>query len=435
MNTAGTAGYYETKVGWIPETWRVHALEELAVDNITYGVVQPGPEEEDGVPLVRGGDVKGGRVGKKLRTVSKAVSEQFSRTVLRGGELLVSLVGYPGETAVAGHDLAGANIARQVGLVRLSDEVDVCFVQQFLSSPIGRKVLLGGMIGSAQQVINLNSLRVVDVPTPPILEQQKIAAILAAVDDKLGVIARQTEAIQTLKQGLMQTLFSRGFGIHVVAGGWKPHKDFTETSLGALPTNWSVVPIGQALQVVERPVRMAENASYRRVTVKRRYGGVELRDELPASEIKVKSQFRLEAGDFLISERQVVHGACGIVPEHLAGALVSNEYLVLEAKDGVDVRYFSYLVQLLKYAKLFLQCAQGVDIEKFLFKPNDWLKKLVPIPPLAEQKRIVEVLDTIEAKVKALEERHRHYQLLKRGLMQKLLTGEWRVKVDAEMAV
>ena len=164
--------------------------------------------------------------------------------------------------------------------------------------------------------------------------------------------------------------------------------------------------------------------------MRRRHGGVELRDKLPGADIKVKNQFLIETGDFLISERQIVHGACGIVPEHLTGALVSNEYLVLQAKEGFDVTYFKYLVQLLKYAKLFLVCSQGVDIEKFLFKPKDWLKKRIPVPPLAEQQRIAQILATIEEKTNALHSKQSEYQALKRGLMQKLLTGEWRVKLE-----
>ena len=178
MSTVGKPGYRETKIGWLPESWHLRPLEEISTDNITYGVVQPGPEDENGVRMVRGGDVKNGRVNSALRTISNAISNQFSRTVLRGGELLVSLVGYPGETAIASKELAGVNIARQVGLVRLCESNDSYFVQQYLSSPIGKKVLLGGMIGSAQKVINLNALREVEVPLPPLLEQQKIAAIL-----------------------------------------------------------------------------------------------------------------------------------------------------------------------------------------------------------------------------------------------------------------
>lgn len=280
--------------------------------------------------------------------------------------------------------------------------------------------------------INQAMLQDLPIKLPPHVEQQKIAAILTAVDDKLDVIARQIEATQTLKRGLMQTLFSRGVGTQDASGRWVPNTEFKDSELGKIPATWKVLSIGAAFAVVERPVKMSDSRLYRRVTVKRRHGGIELRDELAGADIKVKNQFLVEAGDFLISERQIVHGACGVVPKELTGALVSNEYLVLNPRDGIHVEYFNYMVQLLRFAKYFLLCSQGVDIEKFLFKPKDWLKKPIPVPPLAEQQRVTDIIASTQAKLTALERKQAEFQTLKRGLMQKLLTGAWRVKVDAE---
>jgi type I restriction enzyme S subunit len=252
------------------------------------------------------------------------------------------------------------------------------------------------------------------------------------VDKKLDLIDRQIAVTQTLKRGLMQTLFCRGVGTEVAGGRWVPHTEFKGSELGEVPKSWSTRSISEVFDVVERTFKMVDDHLYRRVTVKRRHGGIELRDELPGKNIKVKSQFLIEEGDFLISERQIVHGACGVVPSELAGALVSNEYLVLKFKEGMDVRYFNYLVQLLRYAKYFLLCSQGVDIEKLLFKPNDWLKKIIPVPPYEEQVRIADVISTVEAKLGSLQNKKEEYQQAKRGLLQKLLTGEWRVKLGSE---
>lgn len=308
--------------------------------------------------------------------------------------------------------------------------IDPTFLYYHLQAVDFGKLVQDGAVPS----VNQGQLQVLPLAKPPHAEQRKIAAILTAVDDKLDAIARQIEATQTLKQGLMQTLFSQGSGVQDADGRWLRHSDFKDSVLGTIPTSWGALPIGDLFEVVERPVQMSDEQRYRRVTVKRRYGGIELRDELRGSEIKVKSQFALKEGDFLISERQIVHGACGIVPRPLAGALVSNEYLVLRATDRVDVRYFNYLVQQLKYAKYFFLCSQGVDIEKFLFKPQDWLKKPVPVPPISEQTKIADVLSTVDSKLDALRCKQVELQQMKRGLMQKLLTGEWRVKVDADMA-
>lgn len=308
--------------------------------------------------------------------------------------------------------------------------IDPTFLYYHLQAVDFGKLVQEGAVPS----VNQGQLQALPLAKPPHAEQRKIAAILTAVDDKLDVIARQIEATQTLKQGLMQSLFSQGSGAQDADGRWFRHSDFKDSVLGTIPTSWEALPIGELFAVVERPVQMSDEQRYRRVTVKRRYGGIELRDELRGSEIKVKSQFVLKEGDFLISERQIVHGACGIVPRALAGALVSNEYLVLRAMDRVDVRYFNYLVQQLKYAKYFFLCSQGVDIEKFLFKPRDWLKKMVPVPPISEQTRIADVLSTVDSKLDALRHKQVELQQMKRGLMQKLLTGEWRVRVGAELA-
>src|SRR5690554_3443960 len=97
------------------------SLEDLTDGTtITYGVVKPGDECENGIRFIRGGDIIAGRIQvSQLRTISREVSAQYARTLLQGGELLISLVGNPGEVAIAPKSLAGANIARQVGLVRI----------------------------------------------------------------------------------------------------------------------------------------------------------------------------------------------------------------------------------------------------------------------------------------------------------------------------
>lgn len=348
------------------------------------------------------------------------------------GSVLVTCIGSTiGKSAIAGRDLC---TNQQINSIIVNCDFSGEYVYYaFAFHGVPKLHKLSGT--TALPIVPKGLFEKLSLPLPRSkLEQQKIAAILTAVDDKLDVIARQIEANQTLKQGLMQTLFSRGVGTQDADGRWLPHTAFKDSVLGAVPNSWGALPIGGLFEVVERPIKMVDEQRYRRVTVKRRYGGVELRDELPGSEIKVKSQFALKEGDFLISERQIVHGACGIVPRTLAGALVSNEYLVLRATDSVDVRYFNYLVQQLKYAKYFLLCSQGVDIEKFLFKPKDWLKKPIPVPPLPEQTRIADVLSTVDSKLNALQRKQVELQQMKRGLMQKLLTGEWRVNADADVA-
>src|SRR5258708_5473290 len=156
-------GYKQTEVGVIPEEWQVTPITSVLQKGtrITYGVVKPGRNDENGVLFIRGGDIFAGNILiNQLRTISQAISAQYKRTRLNGGEIVISLVGYPGEVALVPPWLAGANIARQVALVRLDSTLPISgdFICKFLQSDVGRRLLLKESIGSAPQAINLRDI-------------------------------------------------------------------------------------------------------------------------------------------------------------------------------------------------------------------------------------------------------------------------------------
>ena len=195
------------------EAWRAHQLDELTQSDspITYGVVKPGIEGE--IPFVRGGDLVRGKVRvSELRTISRSVSDQYRRTLLQGGELLICLVGQPGQVAVAPKELAGANIARQVGLIRLKPSMNAEFVRYFLQSPPGKEVLGARESGSVQQVINLGDLRHLSVPYPELEEQNEIVKELDAFQADTqrleSLYTRKLAALDELKQSLLHQAFS-----------------------------------------------------------------------------------------------------------------------------------------------------------------------------------------------------------------------------------
>lgn len=234
--------------------WPAIPLDELTDGTtITYGVVKPGDECEDGVKFVRGGDVVAGRIlTAQLRTITPEVSQQYSRTLLRGGELLVSLVGNPGEVALVPASLKGANIARQVGLVRVdAAKADANYVQYFLRSKIGRDVLLAHSKGSVQQVINLKDLKSVKVPLPPINVQRSVAGFMQALDDRITLLRETNATLEAIAQALFKSWFVDFDPVRAKMEGRAPEgmdeataalfpDSFEETELGAVPRGWQV---------------------------------------------------------------------------------------------------------------------------------------------------------------------------------------------------
>jgi type I restriction enzyme, S subunit len=203
--------YKPSPLGWIPKEWHSEGLQELvAADSpITYGVVQPGPEIEGGVPFIRGGDIYGGRIlTEQLRTISQRISNGYRRTQLRGGEILMSLVGYPGEVGIVPIDLIGANIARQAALIRLADQALAGYVMHYLSSEGGKRQILGQSLGSAQQVVNLGDLRTVKVPLPPPDESADVARRVGAANQRIDEEIGELSKLRELKAGLMDDLLT-----------------------------------------------------------------------------------------------------------------------------------------------------------------------------------------------------------------------------------
>lgn len=169
--------------------------------------------------------------------------------------------------------------------------------------------------------------------------------------------------------------------------------------LGPQPAGWRKATFGDVLQLVERPVVLHDATSYQLVTAKRSRGGIVPRERLSGRDIKTKTQFRVAKGDFLISNRQIIHGACGIVPDELDGALVSGEYSTLVSKDGLLLDYLAWYAHDAHFQKTCFHSSVGVDVEKMVFKIDNWLKEELYVPPISEQQRVIRILNTWESAI------------------------------------
>lgn len=282
--------------------------------------------------------------------------------------------------------------------------------------------------------LNLSIIKSVPVGLPSLYEQQKIAAILTTVDEKLDVIARQIEATQTLKQGLMQTLFSRGVGTQDTDGRWVPHAEFKDSELGKIPAAWKVAKISSIAEVIR-------GASPRPQGDPRYYGGDVPR--LMGADVTRDGKWVTPKIDFLTQEgakrsRPCPKGTLTIIcsgdvgiPSFLAvDACIHDGFLALINIDEASAskNYLYHVISSLKQ-KLDASATHG---GVFTNLTTTILKEFqLPLPSIEEQEKIASVLDAADDKIRVLSTKRGHYETLKRGLMQKLLTGEWRVRVEA----
>jgi len=255
-----------------------------------------------------------------------------------------------------------------------------------------------------QSAVHSKYLLNLKIPLPPIPEQKRIAEVLTTVDT---AIQKEDEAIaktERLKKGLMRKLLTEGIG----------HTEFKEVKgIGKIPKEWDVVKLGEALTLSngQRP-RFSKTGD---IPVYGANGIMGFTDSFTVN------------NDYTIIIGRV--GASGEV--HLAeGKLwISDNAIYSETynEDKIFPTFLHYLLIHRNLKQFASKTTHPIITQSFLksFK--------IPLPPhsddYSEQKRIAEILSTIDTKLD-LERKHKHkLERIKKGLMNDLLTGKKRVRI------
>ncbi|GHJ45277.1 hypothetical protein Cs7R123_26190 [Catellatospora sp. TT07R-123] len=167
-----------------PRTWTSCELSALVApsDRINYGVVQPGDQDDAGVPIVRVGDLMGGRVNRSsLKRISHSVESQYSRSRLRGNEILISCVGSIGNVAVVGPEDIGSNIARAIARVPVENETTRKYVAAYLRTSAVQDYFTSELRTVSQPTLNIKQIAETRVLLPPIELQGEFASRVTAV--------------------------------------------------------------------------------------------------------------------------------------------------------------------------------------------------------------------------------------------------------------
>lgn len=204
----------------------------------------------------------------------------------------------------------------------------------------------------------------------------------------------------------------------IVPEGYIKSKD------GIYPGDWTSKEMGQWLQLMERPISLEDEEKYELVTVRRGFGGVDSRGTYLGKNVLVKNYFCLCTGDYVISKRQIAHGACGVVPAELDGAVVSNEYNVFIPQEGTNINMFNLMMQLPHYRRLFYLMSDGVHIEKLLFKTDDWMRRSLAMPSLEEQERIASILSMQDKIIELEQQKIEEIKKAKRFFLEKMFPKE-----------
>jgi type I restriction enzyme S subunit len=194
----------------LPDDWDVVTLGDLFTEDrgIAVGVMYPGDHDPDGVPLIKAGDLNGSTINPEPDfRISKDKHQEYRRTALEGGELLMTLVGNVGQCAVVPPRMAGWNTARAVAVMRLADSSETHFVQQCLLSRPLQHLMDVWCNTTVQATLNLKEIRQLPLPWPPKKSRDAIAAFGKALDDKIELNRRMNATLEAMARALFQSWF------------------------------------------------------------------------------------------------------------------------------------------------------------------------------------------------------------------------------------
>lgn len=168
-----------------PRRFPVRPMIEL-VDStrpISYGILMPGPDQSEGVQYVRVVDMRDGGIELSgVRRTTEAISNAFRRSLLKTGDLLMSIRGHVGRFALVPPELNGANITQDTARLAITG-ADTVFVRECLRTQGFQRWMRRYTKGVAVRGINLGDVKLMPVITPDLSEQRRFARLARAVDE------------------------------------------------------------------------------------------------------------------------------------------------------------------------------------------------------------------------------------------------------------
>ena len=412
--------FKHTEIGKIPKEWEVVRLGDESVADLIMGQSPPSSTYNNtgiGLPFLQGN----AEFGEMYPTPVLSCSHPIK--IAEINDILLSVRAPVGDVNIAPFKSC---IGRGLAAIKpKSNKLDYLFL--FYCLKFRSRLFKSISMGSTFKAIRKEEVKKFQIPLPPLPEQQKIAEILSTVDQAIEKVDEAITKTERLKKGLMQELLTKGIG----------HKEFKDTEIGRIPKEWEVVRIsdivdvkgGKRLPKGHNLVDFRTPYPYIRVVDFKDMGvdTANVKFLLPETQ-KAIERYTISSDDVYISIAGSV-GLAGLIPVELDGANLTENAAKLcnlrrVAKEFLAYTLNSFLVQ--KQIHGFVGKAQQPKLALFRIE-----KIKIPLPPLFEQQKIAEILSTVDKRLELLKDKKEKLERVKKGLMNDLLTGKKRVRLEA----
>jgi len=416
--------FKETEIGPIPVGWEVVRLGD--VFEIKQGKALSRKKDSGISPhrFLRTANVLWGRIDLSTIDEMDFTEKEVEKFALEPGDLLVCEGGEIGRTAI--WQLESGIYCYQNHLHRLrpiQQNVEPLFYMYWMQAALLILNLYQG-VANVTTIANLSRSRLSQfvLPKPPFPEQRRIAHVLSTIQRAIAVQEGLIAAAREVKRSLMQRLFTYGPGPDPA-----PTK---ETEIGDIPEHWEVTQLGK---VVEKP-QYGYTASASEEPIGPNFLRItDIQDNrvqwgsVPYCEIDNRrlEKYRLKQGDILIARIGATTGKTYLITECPDSVFASYLIRVRAKPESVTSEYLHYFTNTEIYwtqinASKGGRLKQGVNIPVLT-------SLVVPLPPLSEQRAIARILNAMDCKIEAEQQRKATLEALFKSTLQQLMTGQIRV--------
>ena len=421
--------FHESPIGKIPKKWEAKATEDLFTieTGTTPSTAQETYWKNGTVNWLTPTDLSkvNGKLrikGSERRITEKALKET-NLTLMPKGSIILSTRAPVGYVATLEEE-ATFNQGCKGLIPRRSNELFPEFYTYYLSNK--QKVLQNLSCGSTFLELSKNRLEKFSMPFFPIPEQRAIVGVLGVVDSALEYADQIIAKCERLKRGLMQQLLTHGIG----------HTEYKQTPIGKLPEEWETAELAKVSQEViignVNPATPFYTTAEKGIPYFRSQNVRE--NNLTPTTTYVKGEFNqihpksvLRENDVLTVQTGFIGTSC-LVPKRYEGSNCHSLLITRTKPQELSPQFLCYFLNSDVGKKDIMKHNAGWGRAHLLLE--DFRKAEIPIPPLAEQLKIADILSTAYKKIALERSEKTKLEQIKAGLMDLLLTGKVRIKVD-----
>ena len=407
-----------------PNGWNLLKLDDIAI-KIMVGIASAATHAytDKGVRMLRNLNIKDGWIDNSdILHIDEHYEKQHKNKRLKTGDILTVRTGYPGLSAVVPSIYNNAQCFTSL-ITRLDTSKALPdYICRFINSEYGKKFISSSEAGGAQKNVNAAILKKMPIPLPTLPEQRKIAKILSTWDKAIATTERLIATSQQQKKALMQQLLTGKKRLVNPDTGTVFEGDWEEVCLSKIAKVSIGLVTTMTKHYVDNGVPLIRNSDIKQNEIRKEkivYLSENFASESEHRKLKLNDIVTVHTGEV---------GVSAVIKQDMVGSL---GFATLNSRLNLKKVFPEYLCWYFNSDHFTSWCvAMSTGDGRQNLNLKDFVRAVVFLPHLNEQQKIASILTAADKEIELLEAKLAHLKDEKKALMQQLLTGKRRVKID-----